>query len=242
MKIGAENKNKLYIMIVLLVVAGYMVYSNLLSGPSSTPAPRSTDTALTVPGAEKAAGPDISRSAGQGTARPTARGKNGDFRPVLRAKKKEDRIDVAKVDPTIRFDLLDKVLAVPPAGGERDLFQILKAPPVKASALPATPEPKVYAFVGPRPPPPPPPPQRPADPPPPEPIPLKYYGYTMERPDGKRTAYFHDGSDDLPVEAIEGTILKGRYRIVSIGLDKVLVEDTVQKRRQSLNIEPEGSV
>jgi hypothetical protein len=34
-------------------------------------------------------------------------------------------------------------------------------------------------------------------------------------------------------------VLKGRYRIVQIGVDKVLVEDTQDKRRQPLNLEPE---
>jgi hypothetical protein len=126
---------------------------------------------------------------------------------------------------------------VPPAGGERDLFQISKTPPVKLAELPKGPETKIYAFVGPRLPPPPAPPPPPPPPTPPAPIPLKYYGYSAIRPDGKRTAYFMDGEDIL--EAIEGTTLKGRYRIVQIGLDKVLVEDMLEKRRQSVNIEPE---
>ena len=231
MKIGAENKNKLYLMIALLVAAGYMVYSNVLSGPSSTTAPRSGDTAVVVPG------PNISRSAGQATALPKVRGKNGEFRPALRAKKPEERIDVANVDPTIRFDQLEKAMAVPPAGGERDLFQILRESAVKDLATAKTKEREAFRIHGPPAPSAPVATEGPVPAPPQDSITLRYYAYTMERPDGKRTAYFLDGEEIL--RAIEGTTLKGRYRIVAIGLDKVLVEDTVQKRRQSLKIEPE---
>ena len=37
----------------------------------------------------------------------------------------------------------------------------------------------------------------------------------------------------------EGQLLKGRYRVIKISLDKVLMEDTQQKQQQSLKIEPE---
>jgi hypothetical protein len=71
------------------------------------------------------------------------------------------------------------------------------------------------------------------------PLALKYYGYTNERPDGKRTAYFLDGEEI--VEGIEGATVKGHYRIVQIGLERVVVEDTIDKRRQFLNLEPEAA-
>lgn len=243
MKAGIENKKQVAILAVLGVVAAYVLYSQFLAGPSSTPAPapRTSDVAAALPAAtEKDPGPNISRAQQQVPGKPGAGSKSNEFHPVLRAKKKEDRItDIGKIDPTLRFDLIDKVMAVPPAGGERDLFQISKTPPVKEVAMVKGPEPLVQPFVGPRPPPPPPPPRGPDPPPPPEPITLKYYGYSATRPDGKRTAYFLDGDDIL--EAIEGTTLKGRYRIVQIGLEKVLVEDTRDKRRQSISLEPEAA-
>lgn len=170
--------------------------------------------------------------------RRTSRSSNGEFHPVYIPKKKEDRIqNIAEIDPSLRLDLLDKALKVPPAGGERDLFQISKAPPVKEVAQLKGPEPTIYRFVGPRQPPPPPPPPGPRPEPPPTPIPLKYFGWSAVHPDGTRTAYFLDG--DEPVEAGEGAVLKGRYRIIQISRDKVLVEDTTEKRRQTLSIEPE---
>jgi hypothetical protein len=246
MKITSGNKKSIYALAVLGPIAAYLVYSNLLSGPSyptvRPPAPGgNSETAAATP---DKAGPDISR-AQDAPARPSSRAKETEFRPKLRSKKKEDQIaHIEDIDPTLRLDLLAKVMKVPPAGGERDLFQIAKTPPVKAAAPEqlAGVEPKVqpYVFVGPRLPAPPPPP--PAPPPPHvTPIPLKYYAVSSIRPDGKRTAYFiSPGPDgDEILEATEGTVLKGRYRIVQISVDKVVIEDTQEKRRQPVNIEPE---
>jgi hypothetical protein len=238
MKIGAENKKSVYALAVLGVFAAYMVYSNFFSGPSyapSTPAPvrPSADTSEPPPAAtpEKGAGPDISRAG--------SHSKTAEFHPALRPKKKEDRIaNIENVDPTIRFDLLDTAMHVPPAGGDRDLFQISKTPPVtQTAAVLKGPEPNVYRFVGPHPPGPPPGPPPPPPTPPPTPVPFRYFGYSAVHPDGKRTAYFLDGEEILAAD--EGAVLKGRWRIVQIGLDKVLVEDTREKRRQPVNIEPE---
>ena len=236
MKIGAENKKSVYALALLGVFAAYMVYSNFFSGPSyapSTPARPSGDTSEPAPAAtpEKSAGPDISRAG--------SRSKTAEFHPALRSKKKEERMaNIETADPTIRFDLLEKAMHVPPAGGERDLFQISKTPPVKeTAALLKGPETKIIPFVGPQLPPPPPGPKPLPPPPPPTPVPFKYFGYSAVHPDGKRTAYFLEGEEIL--EANEGAVLKGRWRIVQISLDKVLVEDTQEKRRQPLNIEPE---
>jgi hypothetical protein len=71
-----------------------------------------------------------------------------------------------------------------------------------------------------------------------EPVALKYYGYSTARADGKRTAYFLDGDDIL--EATEGATLKGRYRIERIELNKVLVKDTLETRRQAVPLAQEA--
>ena len=234
MTVLPQNKKAVYALAILGPIALYSIYSNL--APDTPKSTARTDTAAVRP--TEGSAPDISRST-SATARPSSKGKNGEFRPPLRSKKKEERApDPVNIDPTIRFDLLAKVNAVPPAGGLRDLFQITKGPPVAAVILKPADEVKIFPVQGPRQPPPPPPPAPTPGPPPPEPITLKYYGYTMQRPDGKRTAYFLDADEIL--QAIEGETLKGRYLIVQIGLDKVLVEDKVQKRRQSVNIEPEA--
>jgi hypothetical protein len=114
---------------------------------------------------------------------------------------------------------------------------------VKEAAVLKGPETKVALIYGPHPPPPPAPPPPPPPPPPPTPIPFKYYGVSSVHPDGTRTAYFiipsADGDEILM--ANEGQVLKGRFRIVQISLDKVVVEDTQDKRRQPLNMEKENT-
>jgi len=233
MKIGAENKKALWALAVLGLIAAYGLYSNVLSGPSAAPA-RSAKTSAVDAIPEAVAVPENSKAAPQRAARAQAQ----EFRPVLRPKKKEDQIvDIRTVDPTIRLDLLAKVQAVPQAGGERDLFQILKAPPVHEAEVLKGAEPHVFIPVGPKAPPPPPgPPPDPSTLPPP-PIPLKYYGFCTERNNGKRTAYFLD--NDEIIQATEGATLKGRYRVVRIGLNLVVMEDMQSKRQQNLPLEPE---
>jgi hypothetical protein len=158
----------------------------------------------------------------------------------------EERPDVATIDPTIRFDRLERVMKVPQAGSERDLFQISKAPLLKATALAGGPETIIHPFVpyGPRAPLPPAPPP---PPPPPAPlvIPFKFYGTSAVHPDGTRTAYFiipgaTPDADEIFM-ANEGTVIKNRFRIVQIGVDKVVVEDTMDKRRGPLNMEKENT-
>jgi hypothetical protein len=97
-------------------------------------------------------------------------------------------------------------------------------------------EPKVIV-IGPVKPPdkvePPPPPPAPV-----APIPLKFYGFSTIRSNGKKTAYFMDGEDILL--ASEGDTLKRRYRVVRIQATSVLMEDTEAKRQESLPLAPEA--
>jgi hypothetical protein len=252
MKIGAENKKSVYALTVLGVLAAYMVYSNFFSGPSYKPVtppsarPDASEAMGTVPAPEKSSGPDISQAknkVGRGT---SSKSKSGEFHPIYMAKKTEDRPNVDGIDPTIRFDLLERAMKVPPAGGERDLFQISKTPPVTQTAAALKgPEPLVAKFYGPRAPGPPPGPPPPPPPPPPMVIPFKFYGTSAIHPDGKRTAYFiiPGSSPDLDeiFMADEGDVVKKRFRIVQIGVDKVVVEDTQDKRKQPLNMEKENT-
>ena len=128
------------------------------------------------------------------------------------------------IDPILRLDLLAKVQGVELAGGSRNLFQY--GPPPVREALKG-PEPKVIPN----------PVVKAADDqpkpiPPPPPINLKYYGFSTGRVNGKKTAFFLDG-DEISVAA-EGDTVKKRYRVVRIGVNSVLMEDTESKRQQSL--------
>jgi hypothetical protein len=140
------------------------------------------------------------------------------------------------IDPTLRTDLLAKVQAVDMEGGRRNLFQV--------GAPPLPPEPTVSVkggtqaakAFGPEPEPGPPP--KPAEPPPP-PITLKYYGYSSARTDSRKRAFVLDG-DEILVGA-EGDTVKKRYRVVRIGVNSVVMEDTQFKHQQTLPLQEEAA-
>jgi len=245
MKFGAENKKSLYALAVTgAIMVGVMYWAFAPDTPTRpvTPVaalPDASDTPPAVP-AKSSGGPDISRASGE-VRRTGGKSKSKEFHPVVIPKKEEDRKLAEGADPTIRFDLLERVMKVPAAGSERDLFQISKGPPVKETAGLKGPEPLVARIYGP--PTPRPPVIQPKVEAPPTPIPFKFYGVSAVHPDGTRTAYFiipnPDGDEILM--ANEGDVLKKRFRIVQIGVDKVLVEDTQDKRRQPLNMEKENT-
>jgi hypothetical protein len=232
MKLGAEPK-KVVILTALLIVAGYSLYTNVFSSPA-TPAPKGVSptqsqrqqVALPQPSQPGASAPPRRASSGRATV--------SEFRPSLKHERPEDRPDPMKVDPTLRLDLLARLENITVEGGQRSLFDFSAPPPPKD-------DPKV--IPGPQtkkkdPPPPPPTPEDPkkADPPkpPPPPIPLKFYGFSAPRAGAKR-AFFLEG-EEIYV-ATEGELIKRRYKIVRIGVNSVVVEDTEHKHQQTLPLE-----
>jgi hypothetical protein len=155
-----------------------------------------------------------------------------DFHPSLKVK---DDLDVTKVDPRIRQDLLAKVRAVPMEGGSRSLFEFGKAPepsapkvdPIKPTAPvvvpPPAPPPKVVTTT--------------PGPPPVPPIPFKYYGYGKDS-DGQLQGFFREGDpntgDIFP--AREGETVEKRYKIIRIGIKSAVVEDTTNHNQQTLGL------
>jgi hypothetical protein len=214
----------------LVLVGGYIFYTNVLAGPDvdtkKTPArPAAGVTTPAVTGA-----PNIAR------AKVPVRGAARDFKPTLKFRP-EERPNYATIDPTLKLDLLAKVQSVEVEGGSRSLFQFSTAP-VAAAAQSATqvgPIHPVARFIGPQPPP---PPVVPPPPPPPPPITLKFYGYSTPRADGQKRAFFLDG-DDIFVAA-EGDLIKKRYRVIQIQVNSVIMEDTEHKNnRQTLILQQE---
>ena len=234
MKVGPEPR-KLAILVVLAVVAAYMLYTNVWSdstqqsaAPSSSanPAPR-----VEAPSRE-AARPAERQPA---RSRPsTGRAGLEEFRPSLKLKPPEERLDPGSIDPTLRLDLLARLQAVQTEEGARSLFEFRAAPTLK------TPEPKILPKT----------PgqinketaesktQEPAAKPPLSPIPLKFYGYLNQSRQGNKRAFFLDG-DEIFV-ASEGEIIKRRYKVVRIGVNSVVVEDIENQRQQTLPLEEQA--
>ena len=225
--VGAEPK-KIAILVGLGAIAGYFYFSNSNSGGSTTPAPAST--------AQPAAGPrTVARPGGRAAVRVTQKGLNQttrEFKPSF----KSSGIDPSNIDPTLHLNLLAKLQDVKVEAGARSLFEIGKEP--VSVVTPKEPDKVVVVkpFVGPKPPPEPPPP--PPDPKAP-PIPLKFYGFVNPSKVTNKRAFFLDGEDIII--AGEGDMVKKRYKIVRIGINSAVVEDTQFKsnNQQTLPLEAE---
>jgi hypothetical protein len=223
--LGADPK-KIAILATLVVVAGvaYFYNSNSSGGSASAP-PSVSRTAAPVVAARPAARPGF-RTVQQGA------GGAREFRPTLRPK----NIDTATIDPTLHLDLLAKLKTVDAEGGTRSLFEIGTAPPPTEASVkePAKIE-VAHQFVGPVQPKPVEPPPEPKAPP----IPLKFYGFVNKSKVGDKRAFFLDGEDI--VIAAEGDTIKKRYKIVRIGVNSAVVEDTEFKsnNQQTLPLEAE---
>jgi hypothetical protein len=222
--VGAEPK-KIAILVGLGAIAGYFYLSNSNSGSSPTPAPAAT----AQPAGSRAAG----RTTGRG--RVAQRGLNSstrEFKPSF----KNPGIDPSTIDPTLHLNLLAKLQGVDVEAGARSLFEIGKEPVEVAKMTEPTKIEVARPFVGPKPPPPPPPP--PPDPKAP-PIPLKFYGFVNPAKVTYKRAFFLDGEDIII--AGEGDLIKKRYKIVRIGVNSAVVEDTEFKsnNQQTLPLEAE---
>jgi len=147
-----------------------------------------------------------------------------------------DGMDVSRIDPTLKLDLMAKVRNVPVDGGSRSLFEFYTPPPPPPPPVPK-PQPIVpkpteaelkaaEAKKGPPPPPPPPP------------IPLKFYGYSGALRSNVRRAFFLSGEDII--QAGENETLLNRYKIIRIGVNSAVVEDTIAKNQQTLPLAEEA--
>jgi len=237
MKLGLENKKKTGFLGVLLALSAYLLYTNVLSGPSlPSAAPRTVAPAaagreappLIAPPAAPAAAPRVQ----------APRSASEEFHPALRSRHPEERVDPMTVDPTLHLELLRKLQEAAADSGGRNLFQFGQPPPP-----PPTPE-QLARLSHPEPIVKPQPqniaPSGPPQPPPQPPISIKYYGLSTARANGKKIAFFMDGETILM--AGEGEMLQKRYRVVRIGVNSVVLQDTQLKREETVPLasEPNG--
>ena len=231
MKFGAE-RNKLMLLGALLLLAGYLIYANLFSGPPSE------RPAAAVPKSQSVLRPGVAEVGGpvpRAETRAQAPSALQEFRPSLKPKKSGEQPDLSSIDPTLRLDLLARLEQVSVQGGGRSLFEFSSPPLSGVPEAKVIPKPKIQTV--PLPPPPPKPPEPEAKPPAP-PIPLKFYGYVTPFGQGSKRAFFLDG--DQILVASEGEVIKKRYRVVRIGINSVVMEDLDFKAEQTLPLEPQA--
>jgi hypothetical protein len=161
--------------------------------------------------------------------------RGGDFRPTI---KLPDTVDITKIDPTLRTDLLAKLQKVPLEGGARSVFDWGAAPlpppppPVKIDPVQiakeqekAKKDAEERALHPPKPPVP--------------PIPLKFYGYANRQSGPARQAFFLDG-EDIQIKG-ENDVIRGRYKIIRIGINSAVVEDLQSHDQQTLPLVAENT-
>jgi hypothetical protein len=232
--LGAQPK-KVAFLGVLVVLLAYFFYSNVLAPSDDTPQGRSRTATAATPSAAPAGNFGLPER----KLRPSARRGSQTARPEFKMGSREKEPDPTAIDPTLRLDLLAKVQSVTVEGGERNLFQFGAAP------LPKRPEPKIQPVlaapgVGPD--------GAPVgnaalsatSAPPPPPIPLKFYGYSNRGQQGEKRAFFLDG--DEIVVAVEGQMIKGRYKVIRIGINSVVVEDVQFQNQQTLALEEQSQL
>lgn len=233
MKLGAEPK-KVAILAGLLCVAGYFFIAGRSDetgpAPARRPAPASQSAAapgdLAIP-----PGPEARREAAP---RRPSRSASREFRPSLKPRRAEDRPDPMTIDPTLRLNLLARLQEVEISEVKRSLFDFAAKPAPKVEEPKIVPKPeeekaeeKRIAEAKAE-------PKKEVKPPPP-PINLKFYGYISPVAAERRRAFFLDGEDIFI--AGEGDLVKKKYKIIRIGVNSAVVEDTEREHRQTLKLE-----
>lgn len=225
--VGANKKNLAALGVLALILVGVFIYNSSQSSGSApvatTPAPLASSPASAVISRPPTTTPvTLERNA--------PRRENGhveDFRPTLKLK---EGTDVSKIDPTVHVELLAKLRKAEMKGGVRSVFAFGAAPPPPVDPIKIEAQKKAQeqieliakkqkeqqeAAKG---------------PPPPPPIPLKFFGYSTRG--AVKRAFFLDG-DDIDV-AGENDLIKNRYKVIHIGVNSVVVEDTQLKNQQTL--------
>jgi len=225
-KLGASSKQLKFLGVLGLILVGVLIYN---FSSSSTPVPMTASAPVGANPVPLKGMPAVPVSAPR-----TSRSGNRrveDFRPSLKLK---EGTDVSKIDPTLRLELLAKLKNAEMKGGTRSVFAFGSAPTPQVDPI----HPIVMkAVVGPMPPPPP-VDQAKLDKEKAEraeralpPIPLKFYGYSAKS--GTKRAFFLDSDNEIQV-AGESETIKNRYKVIRIGVNSVVVEDTQNKHEQTL--------
>lgn len=239
--VGAEPK-KLAFLGGLLALAGVVYFVNRESGPTVSPAAPSgvrapvAGATLTSPSRNTASQePRGVKVPGRKGTRRQGQSDVADFRPSL---KLPEEVEVGRIDPSLHLNLIAKLRSVSLEGGQRSLFDFGSAPKLAVAPPPAVqpikPAPLATASSG-APGIAPPAPVKPAPPA----IPLKFYGYVNGSVGTSRQAFFLEG-DEIYV-ARENDVIHNRYRIIRIGANTALVEDTTTKDQQTLRLVEEIS-
>src|SRR5580692_1889606 len=221
-RIGGSKKQYMWLGGLLVVLVVVYFINRTPSSPEVSVTPVKKLPSIARPGAivpENSSGPKLATRSGR---------KVEDFRPTL---KLPEGTDVTRIDPTLKIELLAKLHKVPLEGGARSVFDYGQAPvppppkvePIKPEVIAEQKRKQDEAA------------QYAKDHPPkavPPPIPLKFYGYANRQTGPARQAFFLDG-EDIQIKG-ENDVIRGRYKIVRIGINSAVVEDLQSHDQQTL--------
>lgn len=229
MKLGAEPKK----VAILAVIVGAGLFFYFTGDDGRPPDEAASAPRAAAPAAAPAAAvppPAGAAASAPRQARTNTRRGPQEFKPVLKSRRPEDRVDPTNVDPTLQLQMLARLNAVKMEGAGRSLFDFGTAPPPKApdpgkiipaKVIPPKPVTPVETAAA--------KPVEAAKPMAP-PIPLKFYGFVGRG--GTKRAFFLENEDVFV--ATEGDVLKKRYKVVRINLNSVVMEDTQFQQQQTL--------
>jgi hypothetical protein len=218
-KAGAENRNKTIMAGALGAVALCCIfygYNALFGGTSSAPPPsiaplnRSTGAATPV------------RQATQAPALTAPRNSQTANIPGVDAVKLANTS--ASLDPTLDETAMHRAESLVYSGNGRNIFSLTYTPPapvIPKNVPPARPKPVTL-------------PPAPVGPPPPPPINLKFFG-TAKRANSAVQAFLLQGDNVYLASA--GEIVAHKYKIISINLNSIQVEDLQNNNTQTLPLQ-----
>ncbi len=219
MRAGAENRKKTIMAGALGAVALCCIfygYNALFGGTSSAPPP----TVAPINRPTRAATP------GQGTQAPaltSARNSQTANIPGVDAVKLANTS--ASLDPTLDETAMHRAENLVYSGSGRNIFSLVYTPPAPVMPKNVPPaRPKAITL----------PPAPPPGPPPPPPINLKFFG-TAKRSNGLVQAFLLQGDNVYLASA--GEIVAHKYKIVSINLNSIQVEDLQNNNTQTLPLQ-----
>jgi hypothetical protein len=218
-KVGAEDKKKLPILIVVGVGAiGAMIW--IYSQLSTPNVPATTAAPVVVTPTVRATTVTAAMTSGESA----ASGRNTGLAGLAGAGKQ--LTGSAQYDPTLKMDGMLVAESLVYTGSGRNIFSANSAPvaiAIPVAKFPARPVAAAATIAA-----------APTGPPPPPPINLKFFG-TDTGASGARQAFLLHG-DDVYV-ASTGDIVQRRYRIGTISANSIEVEDLANNNKQMLPLQ-----
>jgi hypothetical protein len=217
MKSGAENRKKTVAAGALGAVALvciFIIYNSLFGGTSSAPPP-------TVVPVNTPARTTNTAAPAQATTQAPA---NAAHTSVPGVDATKLATTSASLDPTLDETAMHRAENLVYSGTGRNIFSLTYTPP--PPPMPKNvppPRPKTITL-----------PPAPVGPPPPPPINLKFFG-TAKRLNGPVQAFLLQG-DNVYLASV-GEIVAHKYKIVSIGLNSIQVEDLQYNNTQTLQLQ-----